>query len=83
MADYIAHSDSFIVEKCAYPGKGFMVTISRATDGHCLAIIGRKVVSEIRSCIKSHGIEKTVATYEKAFKLEWKPLYTIEGVRRH
>lgn len=52
-----------------------ILTIARYSDGHCKAGKGRSIAGDFRSCIKSHGAERTIATYLRILPGEWATLY--------
>ncbi|ACS41650.1 hypothetical protein [Methylorubrum extorquens] len=55
------------------------LTISRYSDGHCKAWKYTGVAGDFRESLKSHGADRTVATYLKIMrKAEWEPLYKPE-----
>jgi hypothetical protein len=75
-------TDEHLVELVKAPGYGYMLTIARKQDGHCLAFFGKDVGKGFREALVKYGPEKTLGSYIRAGRDEWKPLYKQYAILR-
>ena len=78
----LAKTKDYLVESCASPGNGYMVTVARREDGHCVALHGRSIVANFKACVKSHGVDRAIESWIRANRNVWKPLYKANAMPR-
>lgn len=60
------------------------LTISRYTDGHCIALAGKGIAGQFRKCLKTHAPERVIKTFLRIDpKAEWQPLYNPSEMPRY
>lgn len=60
-----------------------MLTISRYSDGHCLAMTGKRIAGDFRDCLKTHSLERCVDTFIRLSPSKtWQPMYKPQYMPR-
>lgn len=61
-----------------------MLSIARFSDGNAIGLRSKGLSGEFRSCVKTHGAERAIATYlriAESIKAQWRPCYKPEPLR--
>lgn len=67
-----------------YEAGARLLTITRRTDGHCVALTGARVAGEFRDCLRTHAPERVIQTFLRiagGAGADWTPLYKPEAVQ--
>lgn len=78
----LAKTPDYLVEIGRAPGHGYMLTIARKTDGHCVAIYGKSIGKMWREDCERYGLDRTLQTYLKIGADQWQPLYKASAIQR-
>lgn len=79
----LAKTPDYLVEIGRAPGHGYMLTIARKTDGHCVALFGPKIGKMWREDCERYGLERALRTYlQMAIAGGWQPLYKPSAIQR-
>lgn len=65
-----------------YEARGRLLTIARRSDGQCVAFTGPGIAGLFRDCLRTHGAARTVATFIRWARDDWRPLYKPAGIAR-
>lgn len=78
----LAKTPDYLVELGHARGYGYLLTIARKTDGHCVAFYGRLVGESFREAVKRYGVQQTIESYLRIAGDSWEPLYKASAIQR-
>lgn len=82
----LGHTAEYLIEGDAVAGRrDNMLTISRASDGHGVALFGPRIIGDAREAIAAYGAARAAETYIRLATYNqpeaWQPLYKPHRLR--